>query len=70
MIRKLQLGALCVVLAVLVGCAPQITQDDLDAVRATAENAQSEADDAQRQAAEACQMASGAQSCERGSSVL
>ena len=61
MIRKLQLGALFAVLAFASGCAT-ISQEDLDAVRSIAENAQSAAADAARQAGEARQMASGAQS--------
>ncbi len=61
MFRKLQLGALFAVLAIATGCAT-ITQEQLDAVEAIAENAQSAAADAQRQAGEARQMASGAQS--------
>ncbi len=61
MFRKLQLGALFAVLVIATGCAT-LTPDQLDDVRAIAENAQSAAEDAQRQAGEARQMASGAQS--------
>jgi hypothetical protein len=62
MTRKFQLGALCAVLVLTVGCAAQVTQEELDAVRGIAESAQSAVADAQRQASEARQMASGAQS--------
>jgi hypothetical protein len=62
MTRKLQLGALLAVLTIAAGCAAQVTQEDLNAVRSIAEGAQSAADNAARQAGEARQMASGAQS--------
>jgi murein lipoprotein len=61
MIKKIQLGALCATLVIATGCAT-ISTDDLAAVRAIAESAQSTANDAERQAGEARQMASGAQS--------
>jgi PBP1b-binding outer membrane lipoprotein LpoB len=50
--------------AVLIsGCAtPSVTEEDLDAVRATAQAAQTAANDAQRVANEARQLAQGAQS--------
>lgn len=44
------------------GCAHPVSVDDLNAVRATAEAAQSAANDAQRVANEARQLAQGAQS--------
>jgi hypothetical protein len=43
------------------GCAHPVTVEDLNAVRATAQAAQSAANDAQQRANEARQMASGAQ---------
>jgi hypothetical protein len=61
MIRKLQLGTIISAFVFLTACAT-LSQEDLDAVRAVAEGAQSTADNAARQAAEARQMASGAQS--------
>jgi hypothetical protein len=61
MFKKLQLGALVTIMVIATGCAT-ITQEQLDAVQAIANNAQSTADDALRQAGEARQMASGAQS--------
>ena len=62
MTMKFQLGALLAVLTIAAGCAAQITQEDLDAVRSIAQSAQGAADNAARQAGEARQMASGAQS--------
>lgn len=59
MIRKF--AVLACGIALVTGCA-SVTTEQLDAVRATAEAAQSAANDAQRQANEARQMASGAQS--------
>ncbi len=56
-----KLAALVCGIALVSGCAT-VTVDDLNAVRATAEAAQSAANDAQRAANEARQMASGAQS--------
>jgi uncharacterized protein HemX len=53
--------ALLAGVALATGCA-SITQEDLDAVRAIANSAQSAADNAQRTANEARQLASGAQS--------
>lgn len=61
MTTKLRLSALFAVLVTAAGCAT-ITAEDLNAVRAIAQNAQSTADDAQSQAGEARQVASGAQS--------
>lgn len=58
----LRVAALLTGFALVTGCASQITQDDLDAVRAVAEGAQNTADSAQRTANEARQLASGAQS--------
>ena len=48
-----KLAALIGVVALMSGCASQVTMDDLNAVRATAEAAQSAANDAQRVANEA-----------------
>jgi Alanine-zipper, major outer membrane lipoprotein len=47
--------------ALLSGCASQVTTEDLNAVRSIAEGAQSTANDAQRVANEARQLAQGAQ---------
>ena len=47
------------------GCAHPVSVDDLNAVRATAEAAQSAANDAQRVANEARQLAQGAQEFEQ-----
>jgi hypothetical protein len=56
-----KLAALVCGIALVSGCAT-VTTEQLDAVRATAEAAQSAAQEAQRQAGEARQLASGAQS--------
>jgi hypothetical protein len=58
----LRVAALLTGFAVVTGCATGITQEQLDAVRATAEAAQNTANAAQRAANEARQAASGAQS--------
>lgn len=57
----LRVVALVAGFAFVTGCA-SITQEQLDAVRATAEAAQNTADSSQRTANEARQLASGAQS--------
>lgn len=57
----LRVAALLTGIVLVTGCAT-ITQEDLDAVRATATAAQNAADAAQRTANEARQAASGAQS--------
>jgi methyl-accepting chemotaxis protein len=57
----LRAAALVAGFALVTGCA-SITQEQLDAVRATAEAAQNTANAAQRTANEARQLASGAQS--------
>ena len=62
MFRKVQLGALVAVLVIASGCATQVTEEDLAAVRTIATNAQSAAAAAQRSANEARQAASSAQS--------
>jgi len=56
-----KLAALVCGIALVSGCA-SVTTEQLDAVRATAEAAQSAAQEAQRQAGEARQLATGAQS--------
>jgi methyl-accepting chemotaxis protein len=56
-----KLAALIGAVALMSGCASQVTIDDLNAVRATAEAAQSAANDAQRVANEARQLAQQAQ---------
>jgi hypothetical protein len=60
MTRKL--AALIGSIALMSGCASQVTTEDLNAVRAIAEGAQSAANDAQRVANEARNLAQGAQS--------
>lgn len=55
-----KLAALVCGIALVTGCA-SVTTEQLDAVRATAEAAQSAAQEAQRQAGEARQLATGAQ---------
>ncbi|MDX1561693.1 MAG: Lpp/OprI family alanine-zipper lipoprotein [Gammaproteobacteria bacterium] len=57
-----KLAALIAGIALMSGCASQVTTEDLDAVRATAQAAQTAANEAQRLANEARQLASGAQS--------
>jgi len=58
----LRAAALVGSFAIVTGCATQITTEQLDAVRATAEAAQNAANAAQRTATQAQQAASGAQS--------
>jgi hypothetical protein len=58
----LRAAALVGSFAILTGCANQVTTEQLDAVRATAEAAQNAANAAQRTATQAQQAASGAQS--------
>lgn len=60
MIKKL--AALAGGVILVAGCAHPVSVEDLNAVRATAEAAQSAANDAQRVANEARQLAQGAQS--------
>jgi hypothetical protein len=57
-----KLAALIGSVVLMGGCASQVTTEDLNAVRAVAEGAQSAANDAQRVANEARQLAQGAQS--------
>ena len=57
----LRAAALVGSFAIVTGCANQVTTEQLDAVRATAEAAQNAANAAQRTATQAQQAASGAQ---------